>query len=102
MLWINEAFARSGRRRPRRSESEVAPAGGGQGKAISYNTHINDIKPHLSRPEPSSPSQPEPEQTWSSECPLTGRPAPALRAGTGVAVMNGVTNPLSFTVHNEQ
>ncbi|MDF2914410.1 MAG: hypothetical protein K0R96_2531, partial [Pantoea agglomerans] len=29
-------------------------------------------------------------------------PAPAHRAGTGVAVMDGVTNPLSFTVHSEQ
>lgn len=41
----------------------VAPAGGGQGKVISYNTHIDDVKPHQSRPEASSPSQAEPEQT---------------------------------------
>lgn len=63
MLWINKAFACSGRRRPRRSESEVVPAVGGHNKAISYNTHTHDIRIHQSRPEPSSPSQPEPEQT---------------------------------------
>ena len=81
------AFACSGRRCPRRSEPEVAPAGRRRATHISYIIHKCF---HLTPPEPNlksrAPLRQNPGAVPETRLPpLTSPGRPARRAGTAVA-----------------